>query len=485
MAQDYNLGLAFLRQAEATPAAEALLFRDGRLRYAEMQPLVVFMAQHLQARGLGAGDTILVRAQDPAVVLVSLFASALLGMRWSYGHDDLLTDRRLNADIVLQADDEPVLPKGVRLDESWARPPETAMRAQFPGYLDPDEAWLLHPVEGRRGRVELVALSPKIVMERLRSVSYPAPPRGARIVSLFPPGSWFYLSEAIAALTSGGCIVAGMAPEQWASAKVTLVIGASGHFLSLCETSFAPPKLPRARIIGNRLPETVLRHLLSHFDNLELVFGPIEIGPVTAEIVTERMGGELNRLPVPCAGQFEIVDAEGNMVPEGDEGILRLRSPSLVLGYLAGEDANTAAFDDGWLYSGDLARTTPAGELVLTGRTDEWLKIGEEYVSAQLLDRILQGVSGIDDAITFMMPRPDRTARLTAFLAITPGTHPSDIEASAKIAVLSAAGRAAVPERFLFADKLPRTSTGRADRDACMAMVIAMRAQRANERRKN
>ncbi|MFD0032627.1 (2,3-dihydroxybenzoyl)adenylate synthase [Streptomyces sp. NPDC127172] len=73
--------------------------------------------------------------------------------------------------------------------------------------------------------------------------------------------------------------------------------------------------------------------------------------------------------PLSPDDEIRIVDVDGADVPEGEPGELLARGPYTVRGYYRAPDHNAHSFTtDGYFRTGDLARRTPDGNLVVTGR---------------------------------------------------------------------------------------------------------------------
>jgi non-ribosomal peptide synthetase component F len=76
----------------------------------------------------------------------------------------------------------------------------------------------------------------------------------------------------------------------------------------------------------------------------------------------------------------ELVDRDGNPVPEGDVGRVRVRAPSVALGYWGLPRESAAAFGAGpdglaTFLTSDLGRRLPRGDLMVVGRADHAVKI--------------------------------------------------------------------------------------------------------------
>ncbi|MFE7160219.1 (2,3-dihydroxybenzoyl)adenylate synthase [Streptomyces sp. NPDC057636] len=76
--------------------------------------------------------------------------------------------------------------------------------------------------------------------------------------------------------------------------------------------------------------------------------------------------------PLSPDDEIRIVDVDGMDVPEGESGELLARGPYTPRGYYRAPDRNAHSFTaDGYLRTGDLARRTPDGNLVVTGRLSD------------------------------------------------------------------------------------------------------------------
>ncbi|WP_229334609.1 (2,3-dihydroxybenzoyl)adenylate synthase [Streptomyces flavotricini] len=76
--------------------------------------------------------------------------------------------------------------------------------------------------------------------------------------------------------------------------------------------------------------------------------------------------------PLSPDDEVRIVDADGADVPDGEPGELLARGPYTPRGYYRAPDHNARSFTaDGYFRTGELARRTPEGGLVMTGRLRE------------------------------------------------------------------------------------------------------------------
>lgn len=93
----------------------------------------------------------------------------------------------------------------------------------------------------------------------------------------------------------------------------------------------------------------------------------------------ERREGSVGR-PVPGV-EAKIVHPETREpVPTGESGMLLVRGPNVMKGYLNRPDATAEVVRDGWYTTGDIAYLDAEGFIHITGRESRFSKIGGEMV---------------------------------------------------------------------------------------------------------
>ncbi|MFG2211356.1 (2,3-dihydroxybenzoyl)adenylate synthase [Streptomyces sp. NPDC048638] len=76
--------------------------------------------------------------------------------------------------------------------------------------------------------------------------------------------------------------------------------------------------------------------------------------------------------PLSPDDEIRIVDADGKNVPDGESGELLARGPYTLRGYYRAPDHNARSFTtDGYFRTGNLARRTPDGNLMVTGSLND------------------------------------------------------------------------------------------------------------------
>ncbi|MFD4429832.1 class I adenylate-forming enzyme family protein [Nocardia sp. NPDC058497] len=158
----------------------------------------------------------------------------------------------------------------------------------------------------------------------------------------------------------------------------------------------------------------------------------------------------------------EIRDADGNAVPDGEEGEICIRSPYVMLGYWNDEAATKSAIDDErWLRSGDFG-TLRDGRLTVSGRRTDLILRGGENVYPTEIENVLCEHPAVAECAVFGVAHSDLGQEVAAVVVAEPGAvDPEELRAfvAARLAYFK------VPARWrITSDALPRNATGKVTR---------------------
>ncbi|AXG81628.1 (2,3-dihydroxybenzoyl)adenylate synthase [Streptomyces paludis] len=172
--------------------------------------------------------------------------------------------------------------------------------------------------------------------------------------------------------------------------------------------------------------------------------------------------------PVSAADELRIVDEEGRALPPGEVGELLTRGPYTLRGYYRVPDYNRRAFTrDGFFRTGDLARLTEDGDLVIEGRIKETIIRGGDKIAAGEVEDLLLVHPGIAAAAVIGVPDAFLGERICAFLvAKGPEIPLADLKRS-----VHAQGVAdyKLPDVVRYVTELPLTPIGKVDKKALAA----------------
>jgi acyl-CoA synthetase (AMP-forming)/AMP-acid ligase II len=104
-------------------------------------------------------------------------------------------------------------------------------------------------------------------------------------------------------------------------------------------------------------------------------------------------------------------------------GELLIRGPNVVAGYWNKPEATAAAFVDGWLHTGDLARIDEHGLVYVVDRAKDMINRGGENVYSVEVENALAGAPGVADAAVVGVPDEVMGEKVGAVLVPAPGTE--------------------------------------------------------------
>ncbi|MGW7268245.1 amino acid adenylation domain-containing protein [Streptomyces sp. NPDC054842] len=288
------------------------------------------------------------------------------------------------------------------------------------------------------------------------------------------------LEQILPALSTGATVVVRpdeiWAPEELAARvaaeQVTVMELTPSYWAELvARLDTLAPRLASLRLLvtgGEALPADPLRRWFAHLPGVPVIntYGPTEaVISATAHAVGAAPAG---RVPIGRAlgsRRTYVVDALGELVPEGVPGELVVGGAELARGYL-GRPALTAerfvpdpfGGRGGRLYrTGDVVRRLPSGELEFLGRNDDQVKIRGFRVEPGEAEAVLRGHPGVRGAAVVVRTLHGEAA-LVGYVA-GPRLSQESLEKHCRDHL----PHYLVPSAFVVLDTLPLTVQGKLD----------------------
>lgn len=195
--------------------------------------------------------------------------------------------------------------------------------------------------------------------------------------------------------------------------------------------------------------------LLQLYGMTETVLPPT-MNPDSAQRRWHSIGRPLPGVTVRVTGE------DGAPVPAGTPGELQVRGTpgvTLAAGYYQDPAATAAAFRDGWLHTGDLARIDADGFAYFVDRAKDMIKRSGENVSAGEIERVAAEHPAVAECAVVGVPDPVRDEAIVLVAVTRSGAAVSQDELIGWCAARLAAYK--VPGTVVFAGALPRTSVGK------------------------
>ena len=118
----------------------------------------------------------------------------------------------------------------------------------------------------------------------------------------------------------------------------------------------------------------------------------------------------------------------GEALPPGVEGMIHVKGPQIMAGYLDNPEATAKVLQDGWYKSGDLGYVDPDGFLKITGRLSRFAKIAGEMVPHEGVEAALVKAAEVDDRAVAVTSIPDAKRGERLAVVHTPwSTTPAEV----------------------------------------------------------
>lgn len=189
--------------------------------------------------------------------------------------------------------------------------------------------------------------------------------------------------------------------------RVSLLFGTAYHFEKVLEHGLASDLRDEpdaiSIITGGSIVSSELRQRIveSLTPNLFVLYGTNETHTCTITRLTELLTtkGGVGRAHQDYT--IQIVNSQGEVLPDNKPGEVRIKSPGMVTGYMNDSVASERSFKDGWFFPGDLARQLPSGELVYLGRTDDLMSFNGINIYPAEIQAVLMSHPQVLDAYAF------------------------------------------------------------------------------------
>lgn len=252
-------------------------------------------------------------------------------------------------------------------------------------------------------------------------------------------------------------------------------------FLEICSLDDAfnaqlLPELERIVLAGEVLTKRLVKSLREKFPCAEVIngYGPTE-GTVllSACTITEEMLRDEKSLPIGHIldhADYQIQDAGGEPVPEGETGELVVVCDSISKGYFKNpEQTDRVFFDAGGgrrgYRTGDLV-FEQNGLLYYVSRKDTQIKLNGFRIELNDISSNLNTLDIVNNSVVLPVYRDERVAYLTAFVVLNDRPELSDLKIGIAIKkeLKTKVPAYMVPRKVIILDKFPMNINGKIDR---------------------
>ncbi|WP_309050480.1 FadD3 family acyl-CoA ligase [Streptomyces sp.] len=212
---------------------------------------------------------------------------------------------------------------------------------------------------------------------------------------------------------------------------------------------------------GTTIPEALIRAMKKDL-SFDIVLSAYGLTESTALVTTTRVGDTEETVarttgrPIPDV-EVRLTDASGQEVPPGEDGEILVRGYNVTRGYWDDPEATAAAIDGtGWLHTGDIGHLDGAGNLVIVDRKKEMYIVGGFNAYPAEIEKLLLGCEHVAQVAVIGVPDARMGEVGCAFVVPAPGADLTEEDVVAWAREHMANFK--VPRHVRFVDALPRNA---------------------------
>ena len=513
------------QSARTYPDRPAVQDAERVLTYADLKLESDRLSGLLQARGIGRGDRVAILMPKSVRSVVTMVGVSKAGATYvpvdpaapagrsafiigNAGARVLVTSKRLlneldtflpqlkNLQLILVADlDGPDLPSGTVTTLSWQHVTHVAPAEPARTTIEDDPAYILY-TSGSTGTPKGVVISHRNALTFVQwAITTFGVQHTDRLSNHAPLHFDLSVFDIYGALHTGACVC--LVPDRLApfplelarwieQTRITIWYSVPSALIRLLKQGqlerFTFAQLHTIFFAGEVFPVKYLREVMNSFPSAAFhnLYGPTETNVCTFYSVPRPLPEEITDLSIgqACANfdAFALTD-DGQRAGIGQEGELVVRGPGVALGYWGLPERTAQSFVQNPLHSdfvdlayrtGDIVIVAADGSFTFLGRRDHMVKTRGYRVELGEIEHVLHQNSNIGAAAVFAVPDEEIGARLWAAVVTEQPLTADELVAFCKTRL----PHYAIPEHFALVSELPRTSTGKVDRQTLRASLI-------------
>jgi fatty-acyl-CoA synthase len=155
-------------------------------------------------------------------------------------------------------------------------------------------------------------------------------------------------------------------------------------------------------------------------------------------------------------------------------GEIQVRGPWIARGYHNGYDPGKLT-EDGWFRTGDVAKITPDGYIVIVDRTKDVIKSGGEWISSVELENAVMAHPKIMEAAVIGLPHSKWDERPVVYAVPKPEFKGQVTQEEVVDFLKDKVAKWWLPDEVRFIDEVPKTSVGKFDKKVLRANAVPIK----------
>lgn len=157
--------------------------------------------------------------------------------------------------------------------------------------------------------------------------------------------------------------------------------------------------------------------------------------------------------------EVRITDADGQVLPPGENGEIEARGTPVMLGYWNNPEATANTLKDGWLRTGDVGRLDADGFLTLSDRSKDVIISGGTNIYPREVEEALLTHDAVREVSVIGVADPEWGENVVACVVLADGVTPDDTMLDAHC--LASIARFKRPKQYVYLSSLPKNNYGK------------------------
>lgn len=222
------------------------------------------------------------------------------------------------------------------------------------------------------------------------------------------------------------------------------------------------PSLRHVQQAGGKLHTRFIKAFVDALPHVRffVMYGQTEATARLSYLPPEHLADRLGSIGKGIPGvTLRVVDGNDRDVSPGEQGEIVAEGNNIAPGYLI-PDSENPTFQNGKLYTGDLATVDEEGFIFVVGRKKDFIKPFGQRISCAEIEGVLLELENIVEAAVIGIQDDQAGEIARAFVVVKPDTPKPDIEqlrqhCKQKLPYYG------VPGEFVFVDNLPKNTAGK------------------------
>jgi acyl-coenzyme A synthetase/AMP-(fatty) acid ligase len=397
--------------ASHAPGSIAIVREDSAVSYRRLARHLARTVAWLKRSGIGPGMLVGTHLSRRYSQLLIMLGCEVAGAAAVALADTLSFDREIlrHCDVLISnatpnLPDMPDLPRTIELSPDWlarlpSLPPD-AMASLLERDIPPDEIVRVVRTSGTTGEPKAMPMTHKTWETRIDRVLDRLPPdilAAPRSLCLYNFNIGASYMRVLGVLRLGGVV-------YFASARnIASLVGAGAvndAFITVGDVDNAlkaglrapPGHKMHAEVFGSAVSLRLRQQVQAQLNaNILNQYASNEIYSI-AQMDDDNIGTLYPGVEV------RILDDDGNDVPPGQLGRIRVRSETMVHEYFRDPKLTETCFIDGWFQTTDIGHAPAADKLIVAGRADDILNVGGIKVPPAPIEERIRRIEGVNDA---------------------------------------------------------------------------------------